>query len=78
MVDIQISKEEIEDMIADEFYEEEITEKQSQEALNDLNLGDYSAYIENAGDHVFVRVEFDFAGFSVSKAITVDGVTVVD
>jgi hypothetical protein len=76
MVDIELSKEDIEELIEEKFDEEEMTEKERDEALNDLKLGDYEAYTEDEGENTFVYVDFEFANVYVNKYVHIDGVTI--
>lgn len=65
MVELTISKMEIEDLIQEKYDMEEITEKQRDEALNDLKLGDYTEWIENG----FIMIELDFSKVTVDQYV---------
>jgi hypothetical protein len=64
-------KDDIEQLIDDEYDDEIITKEEKEKCMNDLKLNDYSVYTRVEGEFLVVEVEFDFAKQSLSEYVKI-------
>ena len=71
-MELIFDKNDIEELIDEEFDNEIITSKEKDQCLNDLKLGDYEVYNRSDDGFIVFEVNFEFANRTLSKYVSID------